>query len=228
MGVDLVLSSGFLAFAEQAGFLAAVEELGLEVDGVCGTSSGALAGALWAAGLPAEAILDQLCASTPLSQVALHPRPWRGLFSLDPVRRVLAEHLPDQLEALRMPVGVGTVGPGRTARLVTAGPAVDAILASCAVPWLFAPVPLDGVPHLDGGALDRTFLDPWRAARGNPQVALHLVDRSAGAPDTPIPPGTAVVRSPRSGARLWNLGDTRARYRRTRETALRALETQLA
>ena len=43
---DLVLSSGFLAFARQAGFLEAVEQLGLAVDGVCGTSSGALAGAL--------------------------------------------------------------------------------------------------------------------------------------------------------------------------------------
>lgn len=223
MGVDLVLSSGFLAFAEQAGFLAAVEQAGIEVDAVCGTSSGALAGVLWAAGLPAEAILDRLCAAAPLSQVAPHPRVWEGLFTLDPVRRVLAEHLPARLEELRVPVGVGTVAPGKVPRLVTRGPAVDAVLASCAVPWLFAPVPLDGVAHLDGGAVDRTFLGPWRDHRGDRPVVLHLVDRSAGAADTPIPPRTAVVRSPRSGARLWNLGDTRARFLRTRDAALREL-----
>ena len=51
---DLVLSSGFLAFAAQCGFLQAVEESGIAVDGVCGTSSGALAGALWASGWPAQ------------------------------------------------------------------------------------------------------------------------------------------------------------------------------
>ena len=47
--MDLVLSSGFLAFARHAGFLRAVEQLELPVEGLCGTSSGALSGALWAA-----------------------------------------------------------------------------------------------------------------------------------------------------------------------------------
>ena len=50
MGFDLVLSSGFLAFARHVGVLRAVERSGQDVTGVCRTSSGALVGALWAAG----------------------------------------------------------------------------------------------------------------------------------------------------------------------------------
>ena len=49
-GYDIVLSSGFLAFAAHAGFLAAVEDVGIKVRGVMGTSSGAITGALYAAG----------------------------------------------------------------------------------------------------------------------------------------------------------------------------------
>ena len=64
---DLLLSSGFLAFGRQAGFLAAVEEVGLEVGAVQGTSSGALAGSLWAAGVPAAEIFVELTARSPLA-----------------------------------------------------------------------------------------------------------------------------------------------------------------
>ena len=49
-GSDLVLSSGFMAFASHSGFLQGVQDAGLEVQGVCGTSSGALAGSLYCAG----------------------------------------------------------------------------------------------------------------------------------------------------------------------------------
>nr|MBA2319938.1 patatin-like phospholipase family protein [Deltaproteobacteria bacterium] len=72
MGYDLVLSSGFLAFARHTGFLAAVEELGLPVDAVCGTSSGALVGALWTSGLPALDILALVASRRPIAWAAPH------------------------------------------------------------------------------------------------------------------------------------------------------------
>lgn len=57
-GCDLVLSSGFLAFAYHAGFLEAVSDAGITVRGVMGTSSGALAGSLFCAGYsPLEVIM---------------------------------------------------------------------------------------------------------------------------------------------------------------------------
>lgn len=47
---DLVLSSGFLAFASHSGFLKAVNEAEVNVGGVMGTSAGALSGSLYSAG----------------------------------------------------------------------------------------------------------------------------------------------------------------------------------
>lgn len=219
---DLVLSSGYLAFAAQAGFLAAVEDAGLEVGGVCGTSSGALAGALWVAGLPAERVLEELTSTRPLRRVLPSARPWRGLLSMGPVIRQLRSLLPATFEELPRPFAVG-VCAGREHRLVRSGPLPEAVAASCAVPGLFAPVELDLGPCSDGGFRDRTALTAWRAARGEVPVLLHLVDRSAGAAVDDDLTGVHVVRSPRSGASLWSLGDVRARFDATRREASRVL-----
>ena len=186
-------------------------------------SAGALAGALWAAGWTASEILEALTESTPLSQVAMHWPPWEGLFDLGPVRSLLSTQLPRRFSDLPIPLGVGVADLNRSPHLLTDGPLESAVAASCAVPWLFAPVEVQGVLWIDGGVADRTALRAWRAHRPNTQVVLHRVERTAGADHDEDLTAVRVVSSPRSGARLWNLGDVRARYERTRTTALRVL-----
>jgi NTE family protein len=44
---------------------------------------------------------------------------------------------------------------GRDVRLST-GPALDAVLASAAIPGVFAPVEIDGVAYMDGGVVNNT------------------------------------------------------------------------
>lgn len=222
MPVDLVLSSGFLAFARQAGFLAAVEELGLEVDGVCGTSSGALAGALWAAGWSAEQVLAELTARAPLWQVRPSLAPWRGALSMHPIVQRLSQILPATFAGLDRPFGVGVSVDGGH-RLITAGPLPEAIAASCALPYVFAPVTVDGCVCSDGGAVDRTALQAWRSLRPEADVILHLVDRTAGAEHADDLDTVRVVRSVRSGARLWRLGDVASQFTETRTAAIRSL-----
>ena len=73
MCMDIVLSSGFLAFASHIGFLRALEEADAPVKGVCGTSSGALVGALWASGLSTQEIERELFRDRPMSQISFHP-----------------------------------------------------------------------------------------------------------------------------------------------------------
>lgn len=215
MPVDLVLSSGFLAFAHQAAFLAAVEDVGLPVEGICGTSSGALAGALWAAGWPSERILDELTARAPLWSVRPSRAPWRGLLSMTPVVARLREILPPRFEDLDRPFGVGVVRD-RAHRLLTTGSLPDAVAASCALPGVFAPVAVEGAWCSDGGALDRTALTAWRAYRPESRILLHLVERTAGAVTEDPLAGVTVARSPRSGARLWHLGDVRGQFASSR------------
>ena len=214
---DVVLSSGFLAFAAQAGFLRGVEESRLQVGGVCGTSSGALVGAMWAAGWPAERIYRELCSRPPLGFRRPHPRFWRGVFSLRAVVSRLRRDLPATFSDLERPLGVGVVDAGQPT-IITSGDLASAVAASCAIPYVFAPIQRQGRTLSDGGARDRTALSAWRSHRPDADILLHLVDRSGGDPGEPDLGSARVVRSARSHAQLWRLGDTRSRFERTRET----------
>jgi NTE family protein len=48
----------------------------------------------------------------------------------------------------------------------------EAVLASCAVPWLFAPVEIEGREYVDGGVWSPTNLDAAPATRGSRVLCL--------------------------------------------------------
>ena len=151
MGFDLVLSSGFLAFARHTGVLRAVERSGLDVTGVCGTSSGALVGALWAAGVKSDEILERIVAQQPFALMRWNWKVWQGLYSLDDVVTKLTEWLPERIEDLPIPFGVGVIDSEGHARVLSSGPLPQAVAASCAIPALFVPVDVEGEFYRDGG-----------------------------------------------------------------------------
>ncbi len=229
MGFDLVLSSGFLAFARHAGVLRAIERRGDEVTGVCGTSSGALIGALWAAGVSADDIMERVTVQQPMALMRFNWRIWSGLYSLDAVIDQLHAWLPPTFADLPVPFGVGVMDSSGQARLLTSGPLPEAVAASCAIPWLFVPVAIDGESYRDGGAVDRIGLKAWSAWRGDHPTVLHMVDRTGGAktPIQSIPPEVCVIRTARSGAKFWDLGDVRGQMQEAQERAELTLETSL-
>ena len=59
----------------------------------------------------------------------------------------------------------------------------EAVLASCAVPWMFAPVQIGGREYVDGGVWSPTNLDAVPAGRGSRVLALVP---TAGAALTPL------------------------------------------
>jgi predicted acylesterase/phospholipase RssA len=205
MRQDLVLSSGFLAFARHVGFLRAVEEAGVEVDAVCGTSSGALVAALWAAGVPAEEIGRELSARPPIRWMRLSLMPWRGLFRIEPVIARLRQLLPATFAELRRPLGVGVMDRGNAHHLLTDGPLPEAVAASCAIPLIFQPVWLAGRRLSDGGAVDRLGLSVWRRWRPGRCALLHWVEGTRGKEPSPDLEGLRIVRTPPSGASFFNL-----------------------
>lgn len=225
MPFDLLLSSGFLAFARHVGVLHAVEARRLPIDAVVGTSSGALVGALWAAGVPAARIEALLAEQRPLALMGLHARVWTGAFSLDPLVAWLGTHLPPTFADLGRPFAVGVVGPDGAPGLLRDGPLPLAVAASCAIPGVFAPIVLGGARWRDGGVADRLMLEPWRAWRGDRAALVHLVDRSAGKDGTAPLDGLAVIRTPRSGATFWSLGDVTASVALAKARALAVIDT---
>lgn len=170
-GVDLVLSSGFLAFANHAGFLQAVDDAGLRdsVRGIMGTSAGALAGSLYAAGLSPAQLSRELRRVAPVKYLRPSLRPWRGLASLDGVVERLRDLLPATFEELEMEFAVGVVDASTGRHVVVdSGPLPEAVAASAAIPCVFAPLSIPGAaggPFADGGVVDRTGLSAWRESR---------------------------------------------------------------
>ena len=206
--VDLVLSSGFLAFARHIGFLKAIEERGLKVDGVCGTSSGALIGAMWASGASLETIRAELTTEAPAKMLQMHWRLWRGLFVFERVLERLRTLLPPRFEDLPRPFGVGVRAPDKTHALLTSGPLPEAVAASCAIPFVFTPIIVDGVAYRDGGAVDRCGVSAWVEHRGGAaRPIVHRVEASMGREADGALEGLLVAHTPRSGASFWNLGD---------------------
>jgi NTE family protein len=56
----IVLSAGYFGFFAHAGFMRAVEELGIDYCAISGSSAGAIVAALHASGVPAQEIIDLL------------------------------------------------------------------------------------------------------------------------------------------------------------------------
>jgi NTE family protein len=151
----LALSSGFFGFFAHAGLLGALEEEGLLPAGLCGSSAGALVGGLFAAGLPATTIRDQLLSLR--RNDFWDPRLGLGLLRGARFRSRLDELLPVRtFEACSRPLAVSAWDPlARQTVVLTRGPLAPAIQASGSVPFLFQPVRLEGRWLLDGGVADR-------------------------------------------------------------------------
>jgi NTE family protein len=165
-----VLSGGASLGAVQVGMLEALFERGIAPDVIVGSSAGAINAAFIASREPTVQTARELGAV------------WRGLnrgsiFPLNPVtgllgfvgrgthvvpsgnlRRLIERHAGfDRLEDARVPLHVIVTDllSGRELRLST-GPAVDAVMASAAIPGVFAPVSVDGDLLIDGGVCDNT------------------------------------------------------------------------
>ncbi len=188
----LAMSSGFFGFFAHCGMLRALEEAGLAPARLAGSSAGALVGGLWAAGLDGAALEAELLRLR--RQDFWDPAPGPGLLRGRLFRRRLEALLPARrFEECRAPLAVSSFDLfARRTRVLAAGELAPAIHASCAVPFLFQPVWLEGRPLVDGGVADRPGLagvpsgervlfhhlasrSPWRR-RGSP--ALRVPERA--------------------------------------------------
>ena len=179
---DLILSSGFCAFARQAGVLAAVDDFGIQVDRCVGTSSGSLAASLYSAGYTPLQIADELSKRRPISLCQPSFKLHKGAFSLNGLIAHLRTLLPQDFSQLprKLAVGVFETATG-TFRLIEDGDLPQAVAASCAIPYVFQPVLAGSPPVLsaDGGVKDRLGVGHWATWAG----ATEAAPRRAGTTD---------------------------------------------
>jgi NTE family protein len=166
-----VLVGGGSFGAVQVGMLRALVAAGIAPDLVVGSSVGSINGAYFAGMPTAEGVaqLETLWRGLHGRELfALTLRSVLGLFMhraalVDPsrLRRLIEEHLPyRELQAAALPLHVVTadfISGG--AVCLSSGPAVEAILASCAIPGAFPPVCINQQFLVDGAVAASTPVD---------------------------------------------------------------------
>jgi NTE family protein len=165
--VAFVLGGGGVLGAHEVGMLRALAERGVEPDLVLGTSIGAVNGAFYAADPSLSGVerLTQLwretswaerSAGATLRRLGTLARSGTHLQSLDEMRTLLDELLPvGRVEELRVPFQCVAASIERAAEhWFETGSLADVVLASCAVPGILPPVPIDGEHFIDGGIVN--------------------------------------------------------------------------
>jgi NTE family protein len=148
--------------------LHALVDRGIDADLVVGTSVGAINAAYFAADPTPEGIARLEALWRSLRRTDILPLSWRGLLGFlrrrdhllpsDGLRRLLDLHLPYRnLEDAALPVHVvATDILSGEAVVLSRGPAVQAILASSAIPAAFAPIEISGRLLCDGAIASNT------------------------------------------------------------------------
>jgi NTE family protein len=153
--LGLVLSGGGVRGAAHAGVIKALEEHGIQVDCIAGTSAGAIAGVLYAKGYGGEAIL-QFFRETEIFQLSNFAFRKPGLMDSESYAPPLREYLGDiTFESLGKQLYVATTDlVNAECRIFHSGPVLPAVIASAAVPLVFTPVEIEDGLYVDGGAID--------------------------------------------------------------------------
>ncbi len=151
--VALVLSGGGARGFAHIGVLQVLEERGIRVDAIAGTSMGAILGGLYAAGHDADSLYD-----------LAERLGWRDVLDLsfnagilkgDKLRSFLSEYLPATFDELDVPLAVTTTDMATGEEHVRLqGSLIDAIRASSSFPGAFEPVVIEGRTLADGGIVN--------------------------------------------------------------------------
>ena len=158
--VAAVLCGGGARGALEVGFCRALDELGIQVDYVVGSSVGALNGAAIAGGMSASELAERWSGIQRRDIVSRNwqawLRPWAfsAPYTLKPLRQWLGRILPAKhFERLVTPLTITTSDllAGRPAYWEGHGDLIEPLIASMSLPGVFPPVELDHRPHVDGG-----------------------------------------------------------------------------
>ncbi|RNI27846.1 hypothetical protein EFA69_17255 [Rufibacter immobilis] len=152
--VGICLSGGAARGVAHLGVLQALQEIGVELHAISGVSSGAIAGAFFAAGFSPQQILQLVC-DLPLPRL-LKPALNRGLLHTQALHNIFEEHLKDlTFEELPVKLTISALDlvEGSTVYF-TKGSLVEALKASSAVPVLFKPIQHEKKLLVDGGIVN--------------------------------------------------------------------------
>jgi NTE family protein len=171
----MALGGGFARGIAHIGVLKVLEEEGIPIDYVAGTSVGAMIGASYCSGMTAAELTD-LARTLRLADLARLTLSRYGFYNNDRMVRFFARILKRHtFEEMRIPLAI-TATEFRTGEPVvfTKGPIVDPIRASCAYPGMFLPVEIGGKSYIDGMLAYAVPTTPLRQMGAERVIGVHL------------------------------------------------------
>jgi len=173
--IGVALGGGFARGMAHIGVLKVLEQEGIPVRVIAGTSVGALIGACYCSGLSVEE-LERVARSVRFTTFARWTVSRYGFASNDRMVQFLNRTLKVKtFEELRIPLGV-TATDFKTGEGVVfhSGSIIDPIRASCAYPGMFLPVEIRGRWLVDGMLSHPVPTSPLHEMGADRVIAVHL------------------------------------------------------
>lgn len=173
--IGLALGGGFARGIAHIGVLKVLEEEGIPVRVIAGTSVGALIGACYCSGLTL-AEMQEVAHNTRFTSFARWTLSRCGFASNDRMIAYLTRTLKCKtFEELRIPLGVTATDFNSGEGVVFhSGSVIDPVRASCAYPGMFLPVEIRGRYFVDGMLSHPVPSHPVREMGADRVIAVHL------------------------------------------------------
>jgi NTE family protein len=154
--IGITLSGGAAKGIAHIGVIKALQENGIHPEIVSGTSAGAIVGSLYAANKSPEEMMQFVNSSSLFKIVKSGFSLLHGPMKLTFLKDQLQDYIPSvSFAELEKPLFIAATNLlTGSADVFSEGPLFDAIVASCSIPWLFAPVIINDIPYVDGGVRD--------------------------------------------------------------------------
>jgi NTE family protein len=173
--IGVALGGGFARGIAHIGVLKVLEEEGIPVRMIAGTSVGAIMGAAYCSGVTI-AELEEIAHKVRFTTFARWTLSRFGFATTDRMVSFLKQTLKVQtFEELRIPLGV-TATDFNTGKgtVFSSGPIIDPVRASCAYPGMFLPVEIQGSWLVDGMLSYPVPTRPLREMGAERVLAVHL------------------------------------------------------
>lgn len=173
MKIGIAFSGGGARGIAHIGILKAFHEFGIAPGIIAGTSAGSIVGALYAYGYTPDEMLS-IIQKTKLFKILRPAFTWSGLLTLEKTYDFFKSFIPtDSFETLKIPLFISATNlKTGQACFFSSGSLIRAVMASSAIPVIFAPVEIDGKFYIDGGITDNLPVEPL-AGQCDRIIGLH-------------------------------------------------------
>ena len=159
--INLVMSGGAIKGAAHLPLLEYIEERGLVINAISGTSAGALIGGFYASGKSPQEILHIFKTNRLFKYSWIKPLA-SGVFNSMKFVNYLEGEMKKSFEELSLPLTVCATDMNKAEAIYfTEGDLWRKIIASCAVPGIFSAVKIDGHLYSDGAVMDNFPIKPF-------------------------------------------------------------------